>query len=403
MNIFIGKIGQSLNFNKDKFKSNIGGSYDTYNLYVNMFRQFPEHNFYIIGKSNFDRLPSDALEYVNVNNNVFNCYTKELEKEFKDKPNFIPYEYIKRNKIKLDVGLIFNGPSTGINGNNVLKDDGTLCKPLQMFYNYSYPVIYFLNKTKLPYITLVCDPRYASLTSLDLFNLPTYSLSQYSDTYETSHYEEYDIDKLIYRKDLKIVTSNIELIDVGMEESIAIGMEKPNVDELIKNKKHGFICVLNQTQKFDRLSILKDYIKDIPNVEVYGKWPDDVYEDERFKGSLDFDELHNKLKEYRCSFMIPIDKGWVTTKYIELLSEGVIPFMHEYYDGNKVLDLPEYLRVKSPEDLVKKINAVCTDDSLYYSLLTECIENIFTDNLLSGHSLLTIINYYLEDAANEVK
>jgi len=102
---------------------------------------------------------------------------------------------------------------------------------------------------------------------------------------------------------------------------------------------------------------LKEWVLDhIAEVDVYGKWSDErTLEDKRFVGPKPMAEVQAIMADTRYTFIIPIKKGWVTSKYIEMIHAGCIPFFHPYYDGQDHLKYPAILKPKTPDDLMKAI------------------------------------------------
>ena len=113
-------------------------------------------------------------------------------------------------------------------------------------------------------------------------------------------------------------------------------------------------------------------------MNVYGKWSEPWGSDPRFKGPVPFRQLRPIIAKTRYTFIIPTDIGWVTSKYWEMIHLGVIPFLHHYYDQQRHLPVPNYLRVSNPKELDFRINELENDRNLRLVLYASLIK--FVDN-----------------------
>lgn len=403
MNIAIAKFGQSIKFDIDLVGgTNDGGNYDPPLLYNKLFELNPQNNYYIIGASNFSRLSDDVKSKINKNNNVFDCVSRG---DFKS-----PYEYLLKHNIKLDAGIIFGGTASKHNiPNSVQYENGDINKSLVMTTNYSANVIYTLNKTNVPWLLITCDPRYRNLSTSDLTNLPKYNLSQINGECVFNYMEGFDSDKINVRSDLNVVKKNIPLVYAGTETIMAIDSifkkksEKKSLFNLpnknsAKNKVNDFVIVANQSKycKLDRVAEIKKYIGDL-DVAIYGRYDDEsIFDDSRFKGSLPLDKLYNILKDAEYTFIVPIEYDWATSKYIECINNGLIPFFHPAYDTQHNVKIPDYLRVSSPEDFKEKLNNIRNNVELKNEIKQSCKE-LISDDIRSGKYINSILNSYLNE------
>jgi hypothetical protein len=116
---------------------------------------------------------------------------------------------------------------------------------------------------------------------------------------------------------------------------------------------------------------LKEWVLDEFNdVEIYGKWENAAASnDSRFKGSLHINELQKKLQDVKFTFIIPIAPGWVTSKYIEMIHAGVIPFLHPTYDMQKHLPIPDFLRPNTPTEFYERMQRLINNPKQYETVL----------------------------------
>jgi len=147
----------------------------------------------------------------------------------------------------------------------------------------------------------------------------------------------------------------------------------------------------------DRLEMLKTWVfkyDDNKEVEIYGKWSPEVikgYED-WFKGMIHYSEMDNKLRQTRYTLVKGIRSDWSTAKWADTLAQGVVPFMVPGYDSqNSVVDKDHFIRVKSPQDLYKKMNYLDANPDkriklvkgLQYKLLKDAKSGIFVYDILN--------------------
>lgn len=112
--------------------------------------------------------------------------------------------------------------------------------------------------------------------------------------------------------------------------------------------------------------------------------------DERFKGSMPLEDLQKKLKNVRSTFIIPIAPGWTTSKYIEMIHAGVIPFFHPSYDAQDNLKVPGWLRPKNPEELEGAIEAL-QNERIYNSAIRTLQDMFCTPEYYDGTRLNDIV------------
>ncbi|MFW6009583.1 MAG: hypothetical protein ACOCP8_10005 [archaeon] len=382
MNIAIAKIGKSVKF-KSSTWSAYGGDNEAPLLFQTIAKLNPDVTFYMIGKSDFRRLKSDFKKEVAPHNNIIDIW----EDYDKNKHNVVtyPYEWITKNNIKIDCGVLYTGPTSGATVPGIVKKkNGEPAKMLQCFKNYAGPIVDYLNKSNIPYFTLVPDPRYNPIQAKDLANRPLYGLSQYNGTYTSEHIKSFN--------DYNYINSEESITYDGIEKVFFLDKEKQDIYDIDKTIK--FMIVLNEGGNggLKRGPILDEYILEyFDDIEIYGKWKTKKYkEDERFKGALKFMDLQEKLPSVKYTFIIPIEEGWATSKFWEMINYGIIPFMHPYYDKQRNIDCPGFLRINSPKELREKIDFLENNPNEYKKLLNQLSE-MLKDDYYNGNFMNNII------------
>lgn len=364
--VLVAKLGKSILFNENYWGA-AGGANEAPILFETLFRNNPQNEYYLLGKSDFLRLKS---ERVNQHGNVFDLW-EDFDSKKADERRMADTEYIleKTTNMEFDYAIIFGGP-TGIYNHpwkiRKQKDSSEIVKLSVMSKLYTAPVLAFLNERKIPYYLIINDPRNVINGKLrDLFHKPFKVLSQIDDQYTMRTWNSYQ-DKTINKEIINLNYSRIETIFLNGEE-----YKRREIPQKENNK---FCIVLNEgdPSRYDKLE--EFVLDDFENVEIYGKWKDSrTKEDSRFKGPKRFNELKPILDQTKYTFCIPIKEGWVTAKFWEKIQHGVIPFLHPDYDTQKHLECPDFLRVNSSKEMKEKIERLENNKEFYNSIWKELI------------------------------
>lgn len=381
MKIAVAKCGKSIKFSGAY--SPVGGDNDPVAMVIALANNNPQHTFYIIGRSDFSRLSSGERLKLFPYENVIDIWDG-----FKAVNEGDTYDVVNKahDEIGFDHAVIMFGQvgTVTIPGKiEQVKNRHLIASVIEMTKNYSTPIIKFINERKIPWIEIQNDPRYHSNQSRDLFHLPHNVLSQYNYILESSHIQSYENQDQI--------TSRLNCRYSGIETLYLVNRQIPDLVELSKNKTIPMMIVLNEG-KPSRYNMLKDWVLDsYSDVEIYGRWEHEkALTDSRFKGSMHIDDLSNMLKLVKYSFIIPIAPGWTTSKYIEMIHNGVIPFFHPTYDSQRNLNVPEFIRLNKISDLQKRIDYLENNPDDYIALLKE-LQKILKPNYYDGSFVSTMI------------
>lgn len=409
MNVYIGKIGKSILFNRNSW-GNIGGDCEAPKYYENLFARNPSITFYLLGCNDFSRLSSSEKQRVNVNGNVIDIWGKAFVDWKKNNPmhsslHNIEYlkEYVALNHIKFDAGIVLAGPTGTTNipfKVTKMRNPSEIASPLEMLCKYVAPMTDWMNDNRhIPYILVVNDPRFWPPNARDWIHMPSIVLSQYDE-----------VTRVIVRKnytDNATVVHAIPSTYSAMETIFLIGQDKEKqsaetetssldtffgtaAPEASGQKDINFMIVLNEGRP-SRYNLLKQTIlNDVQDVAIYGKWDErTVGDDTRFKGSLPFHELQTMLPRVKYTYCIPIKKGWVTMKFWEMAHYGIIPFLHPTYDEQNHLNVPPFLHVKDSKDLFKKIQFLEANPDAY-AALRDAIGDMLKPSYYSGEHLNSV-------------
>jgi len=414
MNIYLGKMGKSVLFNRDAWGP-IGGDNEAPIYFENLFHRNPDINFYLFGANDFSRIKSTDRLLINKHNNVHDVwgwgwdeYLKTHEKDSFAQMNYLA-EWVKTGP-KMDCGIVFAGPtgSSNVLGKTTLmKNPSELASPLEMLCKYCAPMMQYMNEYKVPYSLILNDPRFYPPHAKDWMHLPEYILSQYDEDMTVKVRKSYNDNTIIEHKRkarYEGVETTFLINNVDDEEPLAGGLDAffASSDEEPQDEKNiNFMIVLNEGRPSRYNLLEKTILRDIDDVAIYGKWdPRTVGDDPRFKGSLPFLELQKKLKSVKYTYCIPIKKGWCTAKFWEMTHNGIIPFLHPSYDEQNHLKAPDILRVGDSKELFKRIKFL-EDHPEAYDTLRNNLAGMCKDEYYSGQYLNDRALHYIKLMTNQ--
>ena len=387
-NVLIGKIGKSLKMTGQKIST---GDDTCIMLYSVMSKLNPNYNFYCCSRNAInEKLP--VYDKLFPNHNVHSVFNEDMK---------TMAESIK--KIGIDFALVFNGMvSTSTNFRDVLRvaDLSRYKKPLMCFENYAAPVIYAVNELMCPLYVISEDARFITINAPELFNRERRVFTQFDQTLESAkhvlswedcetleHFEKHRI-KCDYMHTEKIFMMGIA---ENWKERINID-KKLNSDHKLVMFTHGHGCAkINSggTNPNGRFPAFKEWILDglkgtnWEGAPIYGKWQEEVtneYPQIQAKTMLELGDDYVDAVKY--TFVKSIVDGFVTIKPYEMICRGIIPFMDANYDKYHLLtDLPQALFVKTPQELVERLDYYEANEAAYRDLLERCIKAIRQDYL----------------------
>lgn len=363
------KIGKSVLFNTARHGA-IGGDNEAPLLIQALANNNPNVEFDILGRSDFDRL--EASEYAKLfpYGNVVSSGAK-----FKGKDEVKALSQL--DNVSVDHCVMMAGTICSVNiPHKIYKINtpGEISKPMYMAMMYSAPILHWLNETKTPYVEVINDPRYFVGKARDIFHHPHTSLGQYDYTYNFKHITSYE-DQTYVRKDINVKYA-------GMETIFCYNAKEPAADV---EKTINFSVVLNEGVP-SRYDMLNEWILNrFSDVQIYGKWDEPrALADKRFVGPHPMAEIQRVMSKTKYTFIIPIRKGWVTSKYIEMIHAGCIPFFHPSYDEQNHLDYPKELKPKTPEEMMKVIDYLNKNDDIRVKVLADLRKRYCRPELYDG-------------------
>lgn len=393
MNILIGKIGKSIKFKNLDLRK---GGDSIIIFYSTLSRMFPEHNFYFGGPNALDKL-TDA-EYLKIfpNKNVFSAYRRidgPILSEDENGVNYsddykTPLKYFAENNITIDFALLMMGMCSS-NANIpdfVPKQDGSKRRFLAWTVNYAAPYLHTLNELGCPFYMIAEDARYITANAGDLYNHEKLVFSQINGIFTTGR-------RIKSKTDFSRSTVNVEAVYCGCEKIFMAGCDRNWKDHIDFDRKlnstgNRMIVLSNGcgskkinsgagTQS-DRLPMYKKYIMDgladteYADTKIYGVWDQEIYDEYPNIINVPMYDLGEEIADARYTLIYSISPGFVTIKPMEMIMQGLIPFIHPDYDIHRLLNVPEYCYIKDEKDMVNKMRELDANPDLYKKLFDEC-------------------------------
>jgi hypothetical protein len=172
-----------------------------------------------------------------------------------------------------------------------------------------------------------------------------------------------------------------------------VGVPGVDVGSLLDftERDHDFGILINENRNYGmrpeltRLHIMQHYVKPLHPSWVRGTWSKTSNDQLGLRITpLEYGQIFPMLQRTKATFTTPASGSqWATAKPWECFSAGVICFFHPMYDtqghiiprdrdsrDDELQHLAQWLRVKDPDDLAKKVKAVTSSRETYEWLAT---------------------------------
>lgn len=337
MNILLGKLGQKIIFNRDSKecdRSNTNGNVGTYLLFKLLIENNKEDTFYVASENDlvtFDEKPFENVVDV----------------------SGLDWEFIE--KLNIDVMFVLTGLTQ---------------------YEKNDRFIGVLNNLSAKFILLSDDPRCLDSVSNDvrITRRPEVIISQFDGIYNFKGFDYH----VKYEP---------------IERASCYGCDTP----LIDGKDVDMLIISNTSGKeYDRVKILSEIIGGTTGLSVYGRLSDEEKEmlgKDNCKGELKYTEMQSVLRKASSTFMVPIKKGWVTSKYVESLMNGVLPIFHEDYNTG-LLEAEDLIVVRSKDEFARVYEDIVKNDKGMVKELAKKWFDIMIKPYSSGKRLSNILMSY---------
>ena len=394
-NVLIGKFGKHISFDPSKWGM-VGGDSESAILISCMAQCYPNVNFYIASRNDFDKINSHTKNAINKNSNVFNIWERYDSQV--DNQSWIE-KYVESNNIKLDFGLFYGGPSSGCtipDSMYLITEPDKTATPMSSSKRSVGIITKFLNDSRLPYVEIGEDPRYLPVQAKDLFNRSKRILCVKEDmTFSIEHIKNY--------LSRKIIETEIPCSDVGHSYMFLMNEDKNDLLKEPGDRKTrinvAMHCTASQDGSVDKWNLVKNFILDpFPETFIYGKWDEKIIAGQhqnQFK-EIPMTDLHDVMYDTKYTLAIGGSKTWGTqSKFWKMLMFGIIPFLDP--DNENIFGAPEFIETESAEDFIKKISFLENNHDEYVKLWHKCQELIQDDDLWNGSRFFNNLEREISD------
>ena len=391
--ILIGKFGKHISFDSKKWGM-VGGDSESAILISCMAQCYPNVNFYIASRNDFEKIDSHTKNAINKNSNLFNIwegYDSQI-----DNQSWIEH-YVNSNDIKLDFGLFYGGPSSGSsipNSMYLITEPDKTATPMSSSKRSVGIITKFLNDSGLPYAEIGEDPRYLPVQAKDLFNRSKRILCVKENmTFSIQHIKEY--------LSREMIETTIPCSDIGHSFMFLMNEDKNDLLKEPGERKTkinvAMHCTASQDGSVDKWNLVKNFILDpFPETFIYGKWDEKIIAGQhqnQFK-EIPMTDLHDVMYDTKYTLAIGGSKTWGTqSKFWKMLIFGIIPFLDP--DNENIFGAPEFIQTESAKDFIEKVNFLEKYNNEYVKLWHECQELIHDDSLWNG-------SYFFDNLEKEI-
>lgn len=343
MNILVGKIGQKIIFNRDSKgcdRSNVNGNVGTYLLFKLLFENNKEDTFYVASNNDlntFDEMPFENVVDISGHS----------------------WEFV--NELGIDAMFILTGL--------------TQFEKEANFFDC-------INNLDAKFILLSDDPRCLDSVSNDahITRNPDIIISQFEGKYI-----------------FKGIEYQVEYVPI--ERASCYKCEIHN-DE----KSTDMIIVSNTSGKeYDRVKIISEIIDGISGLDIYGRLSEEermMLSSDNCRGEVKYIEMQNIFRKAFSTFVVPIKKGWVTSKYVESLMNGVLPIFHEDYN-TKLLNVDEMIIIHNKDEFADVFENIVKNDKNKIKRLVEKMTNTLIIPYIDGTKLSAALMSYVNERRKE--
>lgn len=112
----------------------------------------------------------------------------------------------------------------------------------------------------------------------------------------------------------------------------------------------------------------------------------------QFCGKMKSEEVDTVFQNTRYTLTLPVINGYCTSKYLEALQQGVLPFIPPFYDEQfNAIPKDCFLRVSSPEDMWNKINYLEQNPGVRVTLVKH-FQKLWIEPCIDGEFIKAEIN-----------
>ena len=395
MKVVTGKMGRSTFFDRNKWKDAAGNN--EFPILISAIAKLnPQNTYYFIGKSDLSRVGKEVYDFWFPHGNVVDVW-KDFNPKLHDPTTWVVNML---EGIDIDYGIIHGGMCSLSIPNRIYCLDrknggpiiGKLRQPIQSLVNYVSPITYYLNDSGIDWLTITSDGRYMPLPARDLINPEKISLGVKEGEIEIERIKSYE-------DQVTMIKHKVQL-RYGYAEFQYLLDKKWNQFRHDQPKTQKVALFFHQYDNKKRITAIQEVVDAFGEDEivVYGKW--NVEDNPKYKGTVPFDELQTILPAVKYTFCYPIVDGDISGKWVEAVTNGIIPFFHKSYDKDRLLvkyhKIPDWIYVESAQDMKEKIEYL-ESNPMAYTRLKNLLISAVSNFPKNGAKFVNMINQAVKD------
>ena len=262
---------------------------------------------------------------------------------------------------------------------------------MNSYLSYVAPYLVTLNETGVPFYCIAEDARYITINARDLYNRERLIFSQFNGEVEAyKHIANKDdiwTQKPTKHQAIYADIEKIPLLGVPLDWRSKIDIERKvnapiNRRFFVLSNGCGTAKINHAGNNSSRLPVYKKWVHnamkgtEYDGAKVYGSWDDNIYAENPWIEKKFIVDMEDDIADCRYSLVYSQVRGFVTAKAYELICLGIIPFIHPDYDPNRLLGLPEFLYVKTPEEMLSKMRRMDENPDGYRKVINICMDVI---------------------------
>lgn len=405
-------LGSSVKLNPDKVKR-LDGTLGQYKIINSLSKRKCIDKIYFLTRTDLDRISEEQKRVIDPRNIMVDLFKKynisqkclefkgNYDNVYKNFQTITKLEKVIRSE-NIEFDFIIANATQGYHTSHAIpwifrtsQGEKGKAKCLQMTIRYCSPALHYLNIHKPDWFLLATDVKYVKpeMKYKDTVHLPLEIIGQKNFDIKWTHHTQYEEEP-----EPGYFTPKEEIVKCTyseLEKVESIG-EKIVDPESKKSRKITVVCAYRKDLSEMRFKMLEDYIiNKYPEHVIMGNWPEEY----QSKGNFDFvplKKLDNIMEKTKYSLMMPSNLGWSTSKYVECIIKGVLPFFPPKYDEqNNALPENHFLKVNSPEELKQKIDYMEENDNERIELVRE-LQKTVLKGVGNGDIVIDMFNKYLE-------
>ena len=292
---------------------------------------------------------------------------------------------------------------------------------MESVHKQTGPFLHYLNLSGMPWFWICTDDRIITRKwREDCINLPLEIIGQWNQNYLWKTMPSYQQDRERVDRHLVETYGKVQMLNlIGEHTAISPCTPRSRALTIVANQStysNDLSCkrfklldswILQNVDKYPEFTIIGDWdyafkcgyrSTDAKEIQAFNRRPYDLSEVKypQFIGKMKADATDEILKDSRYSLCIPVIPGYLTSKFYELISVGVVPFIIPEYDEQfNGIPKDSYIRVSTPEELIQKIDYLEQHPQYRCEIVQNLQKLYLEDYTVSGRFIIDQINHRL--------